>query len=124
ITSETGYKLELPQIGYSIDGKSSIPRFIFAKAYRADMHVDDLSTLVAQTIAETNRVDNDVGPTVKIVVIDRSGQRELDRLEVEEKIERSEPFVGLVRGVAGVAEIQLLDRTTRKDSPKLPGRRK
>lgn len=85
LTTEGSYRLGLTQVGYAIDGKSPIPKFIFAKAYRPDMSVENLTTLVALAISETRATDSDVGGRIRIAVIDRSGYHELSREEVEEK---------------------------------------
>lgn len=86
ITSDTGFKLELMQLGYCIDGKSHIPKYLFAKHYHPPMILDDLSRLVAHAVFEVGSVDSDVGGTVEVAVIDRSGVRTLTEKAVKDMI--------------------------------------
>ena len=85
--SDTGFRLEASQGGFMIDGKPIIPRYIFAKNYRPDMTVEDLSNLVAQALYDTARVDGDVGAPFKLMVIDSGGWRELSDADIKEDLQ-------------------------------------
>jgi 20S proteasome alpha/beta subunit len=76
MSSDDGYKLHLTQLGYCIDGKSPIPRYILVKHYDRQKIEDDLSRLAAHAICEVGSVDSDVGGNVRIAIIERAGYRD------------------------------------------------
>lgn len=84
LVGETNYQLELAPNGRCIDGKTSIPMFVFLKAYKPDMDVVELSTLVALAISETHTVDKDVGRAIHMALIRGDGIKHYTDSEIED----------------------------------------
>lgn len=68
---------------YAIEGKPIIALYIFAKEYKEEMNVPDLTHLVAQAIYDTMRIDGDVGGKIKMAIIDSNGLREYEDSDIE-----------------------------------------
>lgn len=81
-----GYRLGLCK-PYAIQGKGLIARYIFVKQYSEEMVVNDLCRLVAQSIYDTERIDGDVGGSIKLAIIDSDGYREISSQDIVEIIE-------------------------------------
>src|SRR5207249_10073811 len=84
--SATGFQLELSQGGFMMDGKPMIPTYIFAKKYKPEMSVDEMSTLVAQALYDTTMIDASVGGELRVGVMDSDGWRQFPSKDVREKI--------------------------------------
>ncbi|MGI0073782.1 MAG: hypothetical protein ACREA3_08220 [Nitrosotalea sp.] len=85
-TSATGFRLRIPKHGFALEGKTTIAYYLFAKNYQKDMDVDKISSLVAQTLYDTISVDGDVGGKIRIVIIEKSGIREIPDNDINELI--------------------------------------
>lgn len=86
LKSYTGFRLGLCK-PFAIEGKPWIAYYLFAKNYREDKTVNELCTLVAQSLYDTICIDGDVGGTIKLAIIDAEGLRELSDSDVRDCIE-------------------------------------
>lgn len=59
------------------NGKPMIARYILDKEYNKNLSVDDMCSLVGMVMAETVRIDGDVGGRIRMAVINQKGVREL-----------------------------------------------
>jgi 20S proteasome alpha/beta subunit len=91
LSSYRGYRPELGLQadggGFVLDGKPMIARYLFAHHYRAGMNIKDLSTLVAQCLFDTARVDGDVGGRWKMAIVKAEGVTMIGHDEVEDIID-------------------------------------
>jgi 20S proteasome alpha/beta subunit len=81
-----GFRLGLCK-PFAIRGKPLIAYFFFARDYREDMSFNEMSKLVAQSIYDTMQIDGDVGGSIRMVIIDSDGTREIPDSDVQNYIE-------------------------------------
>ena len=86
LSNYNGFRLGLCR-PYAIQGKPIIGLYLFSKNYNADMTVDELCRLVAQSIYDTMCIDGDVGGQINIALIDSDGMRELSNPDVKKLYE-------------------------------------
>jgi 20S proteasome alpha/beta subunit len=71
-----GFRLGLCK-PYAIRGKPLIAYYLFSKDYRADMTINEMCKLVAQSLYDTMQIDGDVGGPIRMAIIDSDGTREI-----------------------------------------------
>lgn len=81
-----GFRLGLCK-PFAIKGKPLIAYFFFARDYREDMSFNEMGKLVAQSIYDTMQIDGDVGGSIRMVIIDSDGTREIPDSDVQNYIE-------------------------------------
>jgi 20S proteasome alpha/beta subunit len=82
LRSDTGYALGTYD-GFALEGKPIIAYYMFARSYHEDADQARLSSLVAQALYDTVMVDGDVGGTIRLAIIDRSGLRWVPQTDLE-----------------------------------------
>jgi 20S proteasome alpha/beta subunit len=81
-----GFRLGLCK-PFAIKGKPLIAYYLFARDYKEDMTWIEMCKLVAQSIYDTMQIDGDVGGSIRVIVIDPDGTREIPDADVQEYIE-------------------------------------
>jgi len=79
---ESTYAFMLAHPPYVIKGKKVIAEYIFVKTYKKDAELDDLCSLVAQSIYDTMSVDGDVGGDIKMGIIRSDGLTEVPAADI------------------------------------------
>jgi 20S proteasome alpha/beta subunit len=74
LKSETGFTLGAYD-SFALEGKPIVAYYMFAQNYHEDSDQSGLSSLVAQALYDTVMVDGDVGGTIRLAIIDRTGMR-------------------------------------------------
>ena len=75
---------------FAIEGKPILANYLFAKGFFDDMDEEELSSLVAQAIYDTRKVDGDVGGSIHMTIIDRKGLRPVDASDIDKMIDQWE----------------------------------
>jgi 20S proteasome alpha/beta subunit len=82
LRSDTGFTLGAYD-GFALEGKPIIAYYIFAQNYHEATDQADLSSLVAQALYDTVMVDGDVGGTISLAIIDRTGLRWVPKADLD-----------------------------------------
>jgi 20S proteasome alpha/beta subunit len=86
MVSQDGFWLRSYQ-KFAIEGKPLIANYLFAKQFKDNMSVNDLTQLVAQALYDTINIDGDVGGRITLAIIASEGTRVLPPEDLESLID-------------------------------------